>query len=77
MGGAPRWGADRMLVEGHLLGSARAESCVLVAGGPCAPDAPSPWLDSGEGRQEGVREQGPAFTLLLGPVLRLMSFPTP
>lgn len=38
---------------------------------------PSLWLGPGEGRQEGVRGQGPAFSLLRGQMLRLINFPTP
>lgn len=81
--GAHKEGTDSRAGRGKSLWDARAESCLVVAGRPCAPGAPSLWLgsawrvDPGEGEQEGVREQGPALPSFLGQVLCLMSFPTP
>lgn len=61
-----------MLVEGHSLWGAQAESRPLVASGPSLAGL-CMWVDSGEGQQEGVRDQEPTFTLFLGQVLSLRS----
>lgn len=51
MGGAPTWGTR------PAYWTRPAESCPLVAGGAFCLAGLCMWVDSGEGQQEGVREQ--------------------
>ena len=55
-------GQTRMLVEGHSLCGTQAESRPLVASGPSLAGL-CMWVDSGEGQQEGVRDQEPLPSL--------------